>query len=241
MDLDIVLDQFRDHLEQAKRVYSLDDGSLLGLAFGTVVIVAFTFRLLIKAILPSHKAKKNQNSKKNDTLTEKAAPLKPATPPAQSINTVATTKGAIPSTQVTESQLPAVSPKTDKLPLPIISPPQSPTSPEVLHAGPLKKRTFLSSSLNSMELYKEDDKSIALFYASPTGSPGSSPRAAKRKSSLYLASESFIEVGTRTTFTVHQLKNGGKKLKLEAKNIEERDNWVKKIQSAIDSLKIVRG
>jgi hypothetical protein len=52
-----------------------------------------------------------------------------------------------------------------------------------------------------------------------------------------LGKESFIENGNRTRFTVHQLKSGGKKLILEAKSIDERDKWVKKINDAISSLK----
>jgi len=121
-----------------------------------------------------------------------------------------------------------------------VSHPSSPTSSreasssQVLHSGVLKKHHTMTKTVNKFELVKEDDRTIAIFYANTAHT---SPSSAKNSSSFYLAGESYIESKSKTSFTVHQLKSGGKRLTLEAKSIEERVQWIQKIQEAIDSLK----
>jgi len=101
----------------------------------------------------------------------------------------------------------------------------------------LKKRSFFSSSTSTVELYREDEQNVALFYAPSSATKGSSPRETPKRASLYLGNESYIEIGSRTRFIVHQLKSGGKKLQLEARSDQEREQWISRIQDAIDSLR----
>ena len=142
--------------------------------------------------------------------------ISPSTP----VQTAAST-----TTTTTPGSSPATSPTTGR----------EPSSPQILHAGVLKKRQFLNKTVNSFELYKEDDKTIAIFYV--PASSGSSPTTVKKNSSMYLGKESYIVKTSKLAFTIYQLKSGGKKLQLEAKTEDERAEWVAKIQNAIDSLK----
>lgn len=62
----------------------------------------------------------------------------------------------------------------------------------------------------------------------------------RRKSQMYLCDESHVVLHktSNTTFTVNQLKTkNGKKLVLEANSQDERDEWVRHVEAALELLK----
>jgi len=189
-----------------------------------MLTVFFVFRLFKKkkvaqpattsAVVPSEKSNGVSNSKAAKVTKESASPTSPTLPTEVSPAAI-----VIPST-------PPATPS-----------PSSPESPQVLlHSGVLKKRQLFNNRVsNSFELLQEDDSNIAIHYSAGDASP----RSVKNKKSLYLGSESAVEIpsNSKTKFTIFQLKNGGKKLNLEAKTQQERDDWVTKVQNAIQQLK----
>jgi hypothetical protein len=229
-------------MDKAKDLTGLDEGQLSGLALAILVVFSLTVRFALTSTTSSKKPKAIANGENGverggkakvtangdagkDNLQQKARDVTP-------LVDVTPVKASLPSSPV--------SPVSPPMTPPSGSPGKDVGSPQVLHSGSLKKRSMLNAALNSFELYREDDRNIAIFYTAASasnGSSGSSPRMAKTSSSMYLAPESYIEMSSRTRFSVHQLKSGGKKLQLEAKTAEDREVWVKKIQDAIDLLK----
>jgi len=229
-------------IEEIKKRSGLDDRQLFSVVIGFVFFLWVTIRVLIRLAF-GKKRKSSSSSKKKTTglhLPGVNPNQVPQAPPdvakdeatakeSVSLPDNATLLVASPTTSLsaTKSSTPPASPQ---------SPP--PLSPQVLHSGSLKKRTVLSSSVSSVELVREDEQNIAILYAPGAKGYSASPRS-KRKS-FYLGTESYVDVGSRTKFVVHQLKSGGKKLYMDAMTPEERDLWVSKIQEAVNLLKLER-
>jgi hypothetical protein len=212
-----------------------------------LVIAVLCFMVGLKLILfgAGEGETKNKKQKKESSNIAKgatpssgiataAAPVLINNPNSDAVKQGPTTpRNIVTTSSTTPASTPPQSPQKD--------PTTSPTSPQLLHSGILKKRQLIYKVVNSFELYKENEKSIVLYYTQST--TGTSPASAKKKSILYLGSDSHIDVDSKskTQFAVHQLKSGGGKiLKLEAKSAQERDEWVGKIQDAINQLKPVQ-
>ena len=221
-------------LNKTSETTGLDHTTLGAMVFATLIFLLLTVRLAMKSFnkigAPPSPSSSSSKRRKEEISTNKVLPRSGVNAAVPNRTDSPVVSNTIPITTVTPQAVsPSVTPRTP-------SPAKEPVSPQVLHSGPLRKRSMLSAPVNSFELYQEDERNIAIFYTTSTAN-GSTPRNAKQKSSMYLGPDSFIEISNRTRFIVHQLKAGGKKLSLEATSTEERDKWVTKIQEAIDALK----
>ena len=206
-------------------------------------LVLFSFMVLIYALFHqvtkrrSNDKRKKVIEKKNSLTTTngdkaiedlnlKVTPVKRIERNGQTIDqeSFTSTPQSIPSTPVSNSFLNG-SPNTSKSP--ILTP---------LKTGILKKRNILSSSFNTFELRKEDSQQFVIYYHPST--QGATPSASKKSKFFYIGKESHIQHTSPKSFIIHQLASKeGLKLNLEARTPEEKQEWVERIEQALQELK----
>jgi hypothetical protein len=236
--------RLKELLNEAKALTDLPEPILIGGAIvGLVVVLFLVIGSLIQIVSSSPTEASSSSATTTKKTKSKSSPKQDISEEQEKLNGSASFKAGAAALADAKLAVAALAPQTSSITTvstptsPVSSPPKDGGSPQVLHTGSLKKRSFFSSATSTVELYREDEQNIALFYAPASTTKGSSPRETPRRASLYLGGESHIEIGSRTRFTVHQLKSGGKTLQLESRSDQEREQWISRIQEAIDSLR----